>query len=288
MGDRFTGRWLVSEYVYDDRGVFLGIVHQRRALEAQADGTVRVVQQCTPEASLDHHPMSEFRGEWVFTLRRDGRRRIYEGPDVVGLGLSWGDGAITGRGVWTRFGHNFTSFGVMATPERQLTGGRFYNGTELIATIIGVAVPERTSAIEAFPTLSGPKAPCDVSRLWQGSAHLYTAHGELKYEVNQFERVCSETGWTTTLQGKTQEEMLFVPRQRRIECLADTIRGRWTGIGRCVGWMLEIDGVFQESPDMQTDYFAVLDGEGGNYVGIRRVMRNDVFSELAIERLRPL
>ena len=162
MSDPFAGAWLVTEYVHDPDGRLAGIVRQRRTLEATAPHVIRVTQVCEPEG-LDGHPMQDFAGTWVFDLRIDGARRIYEGPDVVGHGYEWSPGAMTGRGVWPRFGHTFESFAVLVAPDRQLTGGFFGLAGRPVADIVGVAEPDRgrwpeldLSAAPSPPAAVGP------------------------------------------------------------------------------------------------------------------------------------
>ncbi len=162
MSNRFGGDWLVSEYVHDPDGHLAGIVRQRRTLEAITPDVIRVTQVCEPEG-LDGHPMQDFAGTWVFDLRIDGALRIYEGPDVVGHGCEWSPGAMTGQGVWPRFGHTFESFAVLVTPDRQLTGGFFGLAGRSVADIVGVAEPDRgrwpaldVSAPALEPPLPGP------------------------------------------------------------------------------------------------------------------------------------
>ncbi len=142
MSDPFAGDWLVTEYVHDSDGRLAGIVHQRRTLEAAGPDVIRVTQVCEPEG-LDGHPMQAFAGTWVFDLRIDGALRIYEGPDVVGHGNEWSPGAMTGQGVWPRFGYTFESFAFLVTPDRQLTGGFFGLAGRSVADIVGVAEPDR-------------------------------------------------------------------------------------------------------------------------------------------------
>ena len=157
MSDPFAGAWLVTEYVHDPDGRLAGIVRQRRTLEATAPGVIRVTQVCEPEG-LDGHPMQDFAGTWVFDLRTDGARRIYEGPDVVGHGYEWSPGAMTGRGVWPRFGHTFESFAVLVAPDRQLTGGFFGLAGRSVADIVGAAEPDSGS----WPALDLTAAPPEV------------------------------------------------------------------------------------------------------------------------------
>ncbi|MEJ5224789.1 MAG: hypothetical protein WHV44_10075, partial [Anaerolineales bacterium] len=141
----FLGAWLVSEYVYNPDGSFAGINRQRRELHTLHDGRIRVTQTCDPAPELESHPLGRFRGEWVFDLETDGRARRYHGPDVIGAGLTWGNGVMTGRGLWPRLGFNFTSFAMLSHPQRQLTGGKFHTAGALAANIVGVAVSEEAA-----------------------------------------------------------------------------------------------------------------------------------------------
>lgn len=147
MTDRFTGDWLVTEYVHNADGTFAGLVHQRRSLQPSGENRFVVRQSCRVSDQLvaTGHPMAAFAGEWEFSLHRDGRLRHYHGPDVVGRGLSLGQQVIMGRGRWPRFGYNFTSFGISTGAERQITGGVFYDSdpAQPIARIVGIGVAER-------------------------------------------------------------------------------------------------------------------------------------------------
>lgn|GEM_PF-657246 len=158
MSDRFAGAWLVTEYVHDPGGRLAGIVRQRRTLEPVEPGVIRVTQVCEPEG-LEAHPMGAFAGTWVFDLRTDGALRIYDGPDVVGHGYEWSPGAMTGCGVWPRFGHNFESFAVLVTPERQLTGGFFGLAGRSVADVVGVAEPDRGRWPALDVTAGAPELP---------------------------------------------------------------------------------------------------------------------------------
>lgn len=154
-GDRFSDAWLVTEYVYDPDGTYRGSVVQRRSVEPAGEGRFRVAQSCRPSPELDGHPMAGFAGDWVFDMEIDGAERRYLGPDVVGAGTEWGPGAMTGRGVWPRFGYEFESYSVLVAPDRQLTGGFFSLAGRSVADIVGVAVPESTG-VEPRLDLSAP------------------------------------------------------------------------------------------------------------------------------------
>lgn len=280
MSNNFTGHWLVSEYVYNPDGTFAGIVHQRRMLEPQSNGRIRVIQQCEPNAELAQHPMGEFKGEWVFDLVVDGRKRRYLGVDVVGEGLAWGKEAITGRGVWTRFGHNFTSFGVMVTPELQITGGKFYNASEMIANIIGVAVPERKDAPNQYLDFSGVHLASEGATRWHGSSIRFNADGTERelltvkraYVGCDWEDEYLETGETT--------KVLFTDRQTRQLISRTTI-----GIAKRSGWLLDMEavneaGVFYEAMQVLVNFADTL-------LSLRRAWADNRLLYLEVMRLSP-
>ena len=153
--DSFGGAWLVIEYVFDPDGAYRGEVTQRRIVEHAGQGRLRVTQHCHPSPDLADHPMAAFAGEWVFELEVAGPQRRYLGPDVVGIGTEWQPGAMTGQGLWPRFGYEFESYSVLVTPHRQLTGGFFSLAGRSVADIVGVAVPE-AAGLEPRLDLSAP------------------------------------------------------------------------------------------------------------------------------------
>jgi len=175
----FLGDWLVSEYVYTPAGEYAGVIHQRRKLQPQGD-VIRVIQICEPVKVADGiseqaqsvvEIMNQRVGEFVFDLKIVGKARHYLGEDVVGGGFSWKDGVLTARGMWTRFGYNFTSFSILVNPNRQVTGGKFFNANEEVATIVGVGVPEN----EGFPILK----PTQPGGDYHGERYLISPEGEL-------------------------------------------------------------------------------------------------------------
>ena len=153
--DSFGGAWLVAEYVFDPDGAYRGPVAQRRCVEQIDEARLRVTQQCEPSPELEGHAMAAFAGEWVFDLEVAGDQRRYLGPDVVGTATQWQPGAMTGRGLWPRFGYDFESYSVLVSPDRQLTGGFFSLAGRSVADIVGVAVPE-TAGTEPRLDLSAP------------------------------------------------------------------------------------------------------------------------------------
>lgn len=142
MADNFLGAWRVTETVFNVDESYAGYVHQRRELLRLENGNLRVIQNCDVSAELRTHPMGSFQGEWVFDLRIDGKHRHYLGADVIGMGIQYVDGIMTGRGHWPRFGHSFVSFGFLDGSERQITGGVFHDNGTPVAKIIGIALPE--------------------------------------------------------------------------------------------------------------------------------------------------
>ncbi|MCY4194635.1 MAG: hypothetical protein OXF04_10150 [bacterium] len=157
--DRFGGAWLVVEYVYDPDGTYRGEVAQRRIVEQAGEGRLVVTQRCQPSPQLADHPMAAFAGEWVFDLEVAGDQRHYLGPDVVGMGTEWQPGALTGRGLWPRFGYEFESYSVLVAPDRQLTGGFFSLAGRSMADIVGVAVPEASGLEPRLDLTAQPPEP---------------------------------------------------------------------------------------------------------------------------------
>jgi hypothetical protein len=155
----FVGDWLVSEYLYTPAGEYVGVIRQRRQLEPLAEGVIRLLQVCEPVAMAEGVSatavataaiLNQRVGEFVFDLQLVGQARHYLGPDVLGGGFAWRDGVLTARGLWPRFGYNFTSFSILLHPELQLTGGKFFTANAEVATIMGTAVP----ATNDYPELS--------------------------------------------------------------------------------------------------------------------------------------
>lgn len=158
----FLGHWLVSEYVYTPHGEWVGLVRQRRSLERQGEH-IRVLQICeplespphlSPHASQTAKVMNRRTGTFIFDLQIQGPARRYLGPDVLGGGMAWKEGVLTARGIWPRFGCNFTSFSFLLHERRQVTGGKFFQANREIATIVGAAVPED----EGWPQLQAAPA----------------------------------------------------------------------------------------------------------------------------------
>jgi hypothetical protein len=155
------------------------VIRQRRKLEPQGN-VIRVIQVCEPvivaegisgQAKAVVEIMNQRVGEYVFALKLDGCARHYLGEDVIGGGFSWRDGVLTARGLWPRFGYNFTSFSILLNPNRQVTGGKYFLANEEIATIVGVAVPEN----EGYPEMVDGK----ISGTYRGERYSIAPDGEL-------------------------------------------------------------------------------------------------------------
>ena len=176
--DSFGGAWLVTEYVYDPDGTYRGIVAQRRIVEPAGENRLRVIQHCDPSPELADHSMAAFAGQWVFDLEVIGAERRYLGPDVVGTATEWQPGAITGQGVWPRFGYEFESYSVLVAPDRQLTGGFFSLAGRSVVDIIGVAVPESSGLKPHLDLSTPPPHPSDEWPLHRtiGPMLIATAH----------------------------------------------------------------------------------------------------------------
>jgi hypothetical protein len=179
----FTGRWLVSESIYQPDGSFAGIVRQQRHVEPTGESRIRVLQECTPAPELAGHAMDAFRGKWEFELLVQGQARQYLGPDVIGTGVAYGTKYLLGQGIWPRFGYNFTSFSVLLDDRTQITGGKFSRGHCLIANIVGLGTAETDESRDRWLSLN-PLQPADFRQgAWDGQTSLYGAQGNLKLET---------------------------------------------------------------------------------------------------------
>lgn len=260
MSDRFLGAWRVSEYIYDPDGTFRGIVRQRRILEQLESGAIRLIQECRPEQSLSGHPMSHFEGRWVFSLKKEGRKRHYLGPDVVGAGLMWREGWMTGAGFWPRFGYGFQSYAVLPQTNRQCTGGVFSRMHNTMCLITGVAVPETKTEAESWPSLDTCSNPSALSFRWVGTLYRYDNMGVL-IDEDAIERVYTaehsfseKGGWFSGMVSLEKEGSLVCSR------LSEKCRGFWTRYG--ARWSFEAFGshhiVWMELFDADTQTISVI------------------------------
>jgi len=276
MTKDFLGSWRVSEYVHNPDGALVGVVQQRRRLEQLANGDVRVWQFCEPCTFA--HPVAQRAGEYVFDLRLEGRVRRYLGPDVIGLGLAWGEGAVTGRGLWPRFGYSFTSFSVQTDAARQVTGGRFYEAGAMIANIVGIAEAESdATGRERWPEFEGPPWPGEVSAQWRGMRRTMNAMGKVVAE-RAVERRYADLSWADA------------PQAAPVRLEADGRRYRsyfqsYQGLAQRHGWLWEVelfgaDGIAIEMTE-------VLDNTGRQLIGLHRWYTNDSLDRVEVLRLTP-
>lgn len=272
-GSAFLGRWQVTEYVFDDSGAFLGVNHQQRELTRMNDGRVRVVQRCRPDAALAGHAMAAFAGEWVFELVVEGRARRYLGPDVLGSAMCWGDGAMTGRGVWPRFGHNFTSWSVMVNPHRQLTGGRFFNAGACVAHIVGVgqALAPQDDAHDL--TLELTTSPQSLAREWRGTRARFDAAGDGLGE-EPITRSYHTAGWR-----EGDWSVTWTAQGARLSVSASGL----TGIARRSGPLFEMEGVL--AGGAHVSLLEVVDAATRTLIGIHRVFDAERLQRVAVIRL---
>ena len=274
MSQGFVGAWRVSEYVHNPDGCFVGVVRQQRELEKLDNGHVRVTQHCEPDDALTNHPMGRFAGTWVFDLSVDGSTRLYHGPDVVGFGSSWGEGAMTGRGLWPNFGHNFSSFAVLASPARQLTGGKFFNASQMIANVVGVAVPEG----DGWPELKGAAWAGEVADIWTGTKRTVDAEGNILEESARR----SYKGGAWVEDGMTLE---FTPLKTALACKGQRGNSQLLGLAQQVGPLCEGELVMDSR--WTVEFMDVLDSVRGHLVSLRRVLKEGRLEKVEVLRLRP-
>ncbi|ABU59559.1 hypothetical protein [Roseiflexus castenholzii] len=259
--DQFVGDWLVSEYVYSSDGQAIGIVRQRRTLQLLTEGRIRVFQQCDPGPTFHTHPMADFAGEWVFDLSIDGRLRRYLGPDVIGHGETWGDGLLIGRGCWPRFGKLFRSFSLFVTPERQLTGGRFFVGPAPIACIVGVAIP--TAAQSDWPVL--PDRPAEtIATDWYGQTQHLSPDGAVMATMPLTRRYCLPYITETTPAGDMT--LRFDSEGRTAQ-----ISGDGSGFVWRIGALME--GEIFAAPEQSMHFVEICDGATETINGWRQYYR---------------
>ncbi len=273
----FLGAWLVSEYVYNPDGSFAGINHQRRVLHTLADGRIRVTQTCSPDSALQAHALARFGGAWVFDLSLDGRARRYLGPDVIGMGLTWGEGVLTGRGLWPRLGFNFTSFSMLVNPQRQLTGGVFHTAGAVQANIVGVAVSEDVSGGQ-YPVFGAATRPEQLSDRWRGTLRSLKADGSPEGE-SAFSRRYTGGGWEESEGGA----WAFAPAPQRGICRLSS--GALSGFSKQTGPMLKAE--LAAGTETILEMMEVLDADTGSLLGLRKWFTDQALTRVAFYHLKP-
>lgn len=280
----FLGAWRVTEYVYNPDGALAGRVHQHRRLHRLENGKIRVTQACRPEASLNKHIMGKFAGEWVFDLTVDGRVRRYEGPDVIGNGVTWGDGVMSGRGIWPRFGHNFTSFSVMPTDGLQITGGKFFSAVEMKANIIGIAKEQPASdnhLPNQWPTLNQQKQPPDIASHWQGQSHTYQPDGTL-ITTQAATRIYTTTGsWQ-----ENDQEIILEQQPNRWQVTGRDGISPIIGLGKQYGCQLEMS-LFTNN-GKATNQQQWLDATNQHLISWQQHFLDNTLQKITIVKLKPV
>jgi len=276
----FEGHWRVREHVFDADGRALGTVRQRRILESTGPNSFRLTQHCTPDPSLDDHPMARFAGTHVFDLEIDGTIRRYLGPAVVGTGQMLGEGTMWGEGIWPIFGHAFQSYSVSLT-DKQLTGGVFSNGNALMAQIVGVAQPETDE--DVWPELTGPYRPEAVAVHWIGTRSLLGPDGEV-LSTQDVTRQYSEGSWTDDL-GPETRTVSVQDSTGTLHIQTGTESPAITGVSRRCGWSLELEWV--QADGLHIRAFEALDAADGHLATIHRLYRNHQLAGIEVLRLTP-
>ena len=283
----FDGKWLVSEYVYSPSGRFQGVVKQERWVEPLENGRLRISQKCNPAPSLEGHAMARFRGHHVFECEPDGQARRYLGPSVLGTGLTWGEGAMTGRGIWPDFGHNFTSFAVVGQPGVQLTGGAFFDGPEMVANIAGIACPQ-TDEETTWPEFSGPENPAAIGLQWTGTIRRVNPAGEVLTEQTLNRTYSSKTTqrpFAEEVDGQSTVQLVTEPNRGRLMVSGQIADRKVYGLGKQYGWLVQLElclpgGVIVE-------WMEILDGARDRVVGIRRWLTDGILDQVEIVNLAP-
>jgi hypothetical protein len=232
--------------------------------------------------------MGKFTGKPMFELSVDGRLRRYHGPAVIGTGYPWGEGAMTGRGLWPEFGHNFRSFALLPEPHRQLTGGQFFNATEMIANIVGVAVNEKSS--RDWPELEGPHWAGDVATQWQGTIRQVSKDGLVEREMPIHRRYGqhfdTQLSWADHWDDHVHFALDLHPKIGRLHINGVGEPGvTLQGIGKQFGWLLEVEAV--SDLGITVELMEVLDGRSGHLVGLRRWLRDNELERVEVIQLRP-
>lgn len=275
----FDGTWLVREYVFDAQGALLGTIRQRRDLERMDEGRLRLTQHCTPDPSLASHPMGAFAGTHVFELALDGTRRRYLGPAVIGVGQSLGDTAMWGEGIWPVFGHAFQSYAFSAT-DKQLTGGRFADGSSLVAQIAGIARPDDGGP---WPELSGPFVAAEVATHWRGERTIFHPDGSL-LQRDEVERVYEGEAWQEQV-GHGTRRVNLQHREERLLAQVEEAGGLLHGVSRRYGWLLEHD--WASATGRHVRGFEALDSSDEEIIGIYRRYQDQQLERIEVLRLRP-
>jgi hypothetical protein len=272
MSDPFAGAWRVKEYVFDASGAPLGVVHQTRRVAPSEKG-LRIHMDCDPDAGV---VMENFRGHHEFDVVVDGRLRRYQGPAVLGMGVAVDRGIVLGRGVWPHFGYSFTSYSVLVAKDRQLTGGAFHRGGEVVARIAGVAAPAAQAVLPA--SLGGPTWPGEVAPEWVGTMRVVGPDSELRTETTVVRRYDGDA-------MESEGEAFSVIRDARSLRIDGRIEGeRFVGFGKSYGWLTMMEAV---CGDAVLEWRLLVDGPHRRLVEIRRWLLADRLERIDVISLKP-
>lgn len=242
VSDKFSGQWNVREFVFAANGSYLGSINQKRQVEALDANHLTVTQWCKPDANLEALPIGRFQGRFSFILNRQRHFREYQGPDVRGWGINFGDRFLSGQGFWPNFGFNFESWSTLITPSKQLTGGVFYRGKETIAVIIGIGGPVSTTSdtsdslnICDFPASAWFKPTIKQSFECQGqtSTHHHESGQDNTISVKRtFTTNAEETTWTDHQQKRSTIHKI----KDHSYIYIDGVRGTYKQYGPSIHW----------------------------------------------------
>lgn len=269
--------WLVTEYVYNPDGTFVGLIRQRHQMQVLSDGNIRVTITCEPE--FTGHALARLKGDWTFDLGREYGKLIYHGPDIIGTGRSWGERTLTTVGEWGRVGYVTAAYSVVIEPDRQIVGSRFDATTalrpltfdsnrETAAKTVGIASPEIVP--DDWPVFAGPTWPGMLSEYWSGTWHSYNERGELVY-VTDIERRYQDDSWEEFADGHQRDHIHI--REPDLLRLPPAELAHTPHHFHRYGWGLEFtEGI---SGQHQTERVEVLDCATETLTGFRRTVAFD-------------
>ncbi len=223
--------------------------------------------------------MGAFAGTHVFDLSIDGTRRRYLGPAVIGVGQSLGESAMWGQGIWPVFGHAFQSYAFSAR-DKQLTGGRFADGGNLVAQIAGIARPANDGN---WPELTGPFAAAELATSWYGERRTFLPDGRQLSE-EAIERVYQDESWQEQSKDSLREASVEFFEDRLLAQVRQT-EELFHGVSRRYGWLLEHD--WASSTGAQLRGFEALDSTDRELIGMFRRYQDHQLERIEVIHLRP-
>jgi hypothetical protein len=200
---------------------------------------------------------------------------------------------MIGRGVWPHFGWSFTSWSVLVAPNRQLTGGRFHRGGSPMATIVGVAAPEKngkaggvsprrsvTPSNDEAPALGEVKWPGQHAQAWRGRLTRVDSQGNVIAEEPTWRRYASPYQWYAPAFSAA------FSAEGDAWALEGAVAGRsLCGFSRRFGWMMESEAVVGD--DTIVESMEVFDETEGHLVVLQRWYVDQTLQRAEVMRLRP-